>query len=110
LRLAYVYLVEYGVSEAHERMRQALKAFLAHHGVPSEKYHETLTRSWVLAVSHFMSRAASSSFGEFAANSQALLNSKAMLTHYTAERLFSQQARASYVEPDLAAIPQPHHE
>jgi hypothetical protein len=27
------------------------------------------------------------------------------LTHYSAETLFSPQARASYVEPDLAAIP-----
>jgi len=107
LRLAYVYLVEYGSPKAHERMRQSLLAFLAHYGVPPEKYHETLTKAWVLAVSHFMDRAASSSFAEFAANSQPLLNSKAMLTHYTAERLFSQEARAAYVEPDLAAIPKP---
>lgn len=105
LRLAYVYLVEVGPSSAHDRMRQSLLAFLAHHGVPPEKYHETLTRAWVLAVSHFMDRAASSSFAEFAANSQPLLNSKVMLTHYTAEKLFSPEARASYVEPDLAAIP-----
>ena len=110
LRLAYLYLVEYGLSEAHERMRQALQAFLAHHGAPADKYHETLTRSWILAVSHFMSGAPSSSFEEFAANSQALLDSKAMLTHYTAERLFSREARASYVEPDLAAIPKPKPE
>ena len=88
-------------------MRQSLLTFLRHHGVPPEKYHETLTRAWVLAVSHFMDRAPSSSFAEFADNSQPLLNSKAMLTHYTAERLFSSEARASYVAPDLAAIPPP---
>jgi hypothetical protein len=94
LRLAYVYLVEYGSSQAHERMRHSLLAFLAYHGVPPEKYHETLTKAWILAVRHFMDKAASSSFAEFAANSQPILNSKAMLTHYTAERLFSQEARA----------------
>jgi hypothetical protein len=107
LRLAYVYLVEYGTSKAHERMRQSLLSFLEAHGVPPEKYHETLTRAWVLAVSHFMDKAPSSSFAEFAANSQPLLNSKAMLTHYTPEKLFSPEARTSYVEPDLEAIPKP---
>jgi hypothetical protein len=106
LRLAYVYLVEHGAQGAQARMRQALLSFLAHHQVPASKFHETLTCAWVLAVSHFMSRAGSSSFAEFAANSQALLNSKVMLTHYSAETLFSPQARASYVAPDLAAIPQ----
>ena len=107
LRLAYVYLVEHAPAGAHERMRQSLLAFLAHHGIPPGKYHETLTKAWVLAVSHFMDRAPSSSFAEFAANSQPLLSSKAMLTHYTAERLFSPEARASYVAPDLADIPPP---
>jgi hypothetical protein len=107
LRLAYVYLVECGASEAHQRMRQSLLAFLAHHGVPREKYHETLTKAWVLAISHFMDRAPSESFAEFAANSRPLLNSKAMLTHYTPEKLFSPEARAGFVAPDLAAIPQP---
>ena len=38
--------------------------------------------------------------------SQALRDSKVMLTHYSAEVLFSPTARASYVEPDLEAIPQ----
>lgn len=107
LRLAYVYLVEYGPASAHDRMRQSLLAFLTHHGVPLEKYHETLTKAWVLAVGHFMDRTASSSFAEFAAGSRPLLDSKAMLKHYRAERLFSQEARAAYVEPDLAAIPRP---
>lgn len=106
LRLAYVYLVEHGPEAAHRRMRQALLAFLAHHEIPAAKYHETLTRAWVRAVSHFMSRSTSSSFAEFAASSQPLLDSKLMLTHYSAETLFSPQARASYVEPDLEAIPQ----
>ena len=106
LRLAYVYLVEHGPEGAHERMRQALLAFLSHHQIPAAKFHETLTRAWVLAVSHFMSRSASSSFAEFARKSQPLFDSKAMLTHYSAETLFSAEARASYLEPDLEPIPQ----
>lgn len=105
LRLAYVYLVESGPEVASQRMRQSLLAFLARHHVPAAKFHETLTRAWVLAVNHFMGRAASCSFAEFAANSTPLLDSKVMLKHYSAEALFSPAARAAYLEPDLAAIP-----
>ena len=39
-------------------------------------------------------------------NSQALLDSRVMLKHYSAEALFSPAARAAYLEPNLAAIPQ----
>ena len=34
-----------------------------------------------------------------------LLDSRIMLTHYSAEVLFSPEARARFVEPDLDAIP-----
>ena len=105
LRLAYIYLVEHGPAGAERRIRQALLAFLNTHGVPAARFHETLTCAWVQAVSHFMTRAASSSFAEFAANSQPLLDSKVMLTHYSAETLFSPEARVSWIAPDLEAIP-----
>jgi len=67
LRLAYIYLVEHGLPGAQEHMRQALLSFIKANGVPASKFHETLTCAWVLAVSHFMRRAASASFAEFAA-------------------------------------------
>jgi len=105
LRLVYVYVVEHGPEVAQERMREALLGFLAAHQIPTAKFHETLTGAWVLAVSHFMDRSTSSSFAEFITQSQPLLDSKVMLTHYSAATLFSPEARASYVEPDLEAIP-----
>jgi len=37
-----------------------------------------------------------------------LLDSKIMLTHYSAELLFSDQARAEFVEPNLDPIPRHH--
>ena len=106
LRLAYVYLVENDVASAQEKMRGALLTFLRAHNIPPGKFHETLTRAWVLAVRHFMARSPSASFAEFLAKSEPLRDSKVMLTHYSAEVLFSPTARASYVEPDLEAIPQ----
>lgn len=105
LRLAYVYLVDNDLPTAQQRMRDALRAFISANGIAPEKFHETLTRAWVLAVRHFMSRSPSRSFAEFIAKSQRLMDSRVMLVHYSAERLFSAQARAAFVEPDRAAIP-----
>ena len=105
VRLAYVYLVESDVETAVERMRAALLNFIAHHGIPHEKFHETMTRAWVLAVRHFMTRSTSASAADFIEKNPKLLDSRIMLTHYSAGLLFSPDARASFVEPDLEPIP-----
>jgi hypothetical protein len=106
VRLAYVYLVDSDVDLALERMRAALVSFLSHHGIPASKYHETLTRAWVLAVDHFMHRtAASRDADDFIERNALLLDSRIMLTHYSAGLLFSEGARAEFVDPDLDPIP-----
>ena len=107
VRLAYVYLAESDVETAVDRMRQALLKFLEHNGIPRSKFHETLTRAWVLAVRHFMNRDATESASDFVARNPELLDTKIMLTHYSAQVLFSADARASFVEPDLDPIPRP---
>ena len=106
VRLAYVYLAEWDVEIALERMRAALIGFLSHHDIPASKYHATLTRAWVLAVDHFMHRTpASSCADDFIDHNPVLLDSRIMLTHYSAGLLFSDTARAEFVEPDLDPIP-----
>jgi hypothetical protein len=107
IRLAYVYLAENSVETSVQLMREALFKLLKHAGVdPSQKYHETLTEAWVLAVRHFMNNMDSSeSADEFIAQNSVMLDSKIMLTHYSAEVLFSERARQSFVEPNLDPIP-----
>ncbi len=106
VRLAYVYLVDSDVNLALDRMRAALVCFLSHHGIPATKYHETLTRAWILAVHHFMHRTPeATSADDFIDRNPMLLDSKIMLTHYSAGLLFSDAARAEFVEPDLDPIP-----
>ncbi len=105
VRLAYVYLTEHDTDAAVQKMRDALLKFLEHNSVPRSKFHETLTRAWVLAVQHFMNRSSSTSAADFIAKNPELLDSKIMLTHYSASVLFSADARASFVEPDLDPIP-----
>ena len=105
VRLAYVYLVDGDVEAAVQSMRAALLAFLDHNGIPRSKFHETMTRAWVLAVRHFMDGGASVSAADFIEKNPELLDSRIMLTHYSAGVLFSADARASFVEPDLDPIP-----
>jgi len=107
IRLAYAYLAESNTDTAVQRMRDALIGLLKHAGIdPSQKYHETMTEAWVLAVHHFMSKTESSkSADDFIEQNAVLLDSKIMMTHYSAEVLFSAEARQSFVEPNLDPIP-----
>lgn len=106
VRLAYTYLADNDADTALAKMRAALLAFLAHHGIDPTKYHETMTRAWILAVRHFMEKsAASASADAFIDGNPILLDTKIMLTHYSAGLLFSDEARARFVEPDLGDIP-----
>jgi hypothetical protein len=106
VRLAYVYLAEQDVDSALAIIRTGLLAFLQHHEIDPSKYHETMTRAWVLAVRHFMevSPGADNADGFIDAN-PALMDAKIMLTHYSADLLFSAEARAHFVDPDLKEIP-----
>ena len=106
IRLAYVYLATNDVERAAELMRTALMNFLKVHGITPTKYHETLTRGWILAVHHFMHRCPTAlSSDHFIEREPMLLDSRIMLTHYSTELLFSDKARAAFVEPNLDPIP-----
>lgn len=106
LRLAYVYLTENNVEKSLRKMRDTLNRFLFHNGVDPSKFHETLTKAWILAVHHFMSRTGNSaSADEFIDKNPEMLDTKIMLTHYSAEVLFSDEARAVFVQPNLDPIP-----
>jgi hypothetical protein len=104
--LAYTYLASEGVDVALEMMRRGLHHYLQHHQIDASKYHETLTRAWILAVWHFMQRTGTTqSADDLMERNPALLDSKIMLTHYSAELLFSPEARRHFVEPNLDPIP-----
>lgn len=106
VRLGYIYLSNQDADSAHGSMRDALKNFLDHNGIDISKYHETLTRAWILAVRHFMEKTPDTkSSDQFIENNPILLDSRIMMTHYSAESIFSDEARQKFVEPDLDPIP-----
>jgi hypothetical protein len=105
VRLAYIYLAEHDDEAAVARMREALQRFIRYQGIDAAKYHETLTRAWVLAVRHFMRRTPVTSSAEaFIAASPALLDRGVMMSHYSRDVLFSDDARGRFVAPDLEPI------
>ena len=84
-------------------MRNTLRRFATAAGKP-EKYHETITLFWV----HLLSRVHAASRAErlediVHANPQ-LLEKDFPLAYYSTERLFSDEARTSWVEPDLKLL------
>lgn len=107
VRLAYIYLCGHPVDSAVQRMKDALLAFLTHLGVDHGKYHETITRAWIMAVAHFMDESIPcESAATFMARNPRLLDSKIMLAHYSAEVLFSPAARQAFVQPNVRPIPE----
>jgi len=105
LRLAYVYLCESDPNTATDQMRNTLNQFLIHNKIDPAKFHETLTQAWILAVNHFMNRAGSATSADNLIDRYPqMLDPKIMLTHYSKERLFSEQARNDFLPPDIERI------
>ena len=106
LRIAWLHLARYELDEAHLRMRVGIIRLNAAHGLvetAQRGYHETLTRVWLVLVAAARRRAPGpDSTGLLA---QPGLDRKAPLAYYRRERLFSVAARARFVPPDLAELP-----
>ena len=107
LRLAYIFTAGASAEQALPKMRSALVAYLDHHNVDASKYHETITRAWILAVRHFLELSEyCSSADDFLEQHPQLLDPNIMLTHYSSQRLFSEQARRQFMPADIQAIPE----
>jgi len=106
LRLAYVHLTRSTVGAAYNAIKPSLLRYIAHYGADPRKYHETMTRAWLMAVRHFMAISQPAhSADAFLLQQPRLLSSRIMLRHYSPERLFSEKARTRFLEPDLLPIP-----
>jgi len=106
LKLAYIYLAGNDTETAYQSMRRSLQAFLDHLGVGGSKYHDTMTRAWILAVRHFMENTPDcESADSFIDANPQMHDTRIMQTHYSTKLLFSDEARAGFVEPDLDPIP-----
>jgi hypothetical protein len=104
LVVALCYLREDTLDGATAKMREGILNLLRAFGVDLEKempYHETITVFWMRTAYAYMLMNEELSFVEKANGLCELYDKDHPLKFYSRELLFSDRARAEYVEPDL---------
>ena len=105
LHVAWVYLSESsGVDEAIDKMRNTLRRFATSAGKP-EKYHETITLFWVRLLAAFRASKSGETLEQIVQTDPRLLEKHFPLSYYSTDRLFSDEARTSWVDPDRKPLP-----
>jgi len=109
IKLAYLYLHRFPLTEAIDRIRAAIMAYNAAHSPPGEPatgYHETTTQAWMNLVYFTLCEyGPAESADAFFENNPYLSQKKALRFFYSAELCASPQAKAKFVEPDLTPFP-----
>lgn len=112
VRLAWIYLRDttrcgpIDVERATARMALGIRAFALHHSGSLEKYHDTITRTFVqLVAAHLREAPELHDFPAFAAAHPRLFDKDLPLTFYSNARLMSVEARMGWMEPDLRPLP-----
>ena len=109
LTVALWHLLQYDWPDAVARVRVGIKAYNAAHGIvqtPTGGYHETLTIFWLRAVRSFLEEERNEGRSLVALANDLIRGASVglPLTFYTRELLFSTEARAGWVEPDLKPL------
>jgi len=102
LRLAWILIERYGIGDAETQIQELLLKFVDCAGA-KDKYNTTLTVAAIRVVYHFWQKSNSENFMDFIHEFPRLKsNFKALLAaHYGFDICASNQARLSYMEPDL---------
>lgn len=103
------YILQYDWPTAVERVRRGILRYNEAHGTrppPEGGYHETLTLFWLRRVRAFLEegRNEARSLASLASELSETADRRLPFEYYTRERLFSAEARAGWVEPDLKPL------
>lgn len=107
VRMAWLYVREYGPMDAASRFSADLQAFARAKGVPG-LYHATITRAYIALIAERQLDAPAATWEAFADAHPDLLTWKpgVLDRYYSSDRLWSAAARAQFLLPDrLAAFP-----
>lgn len=104
VRMAWLYVREHGPVEAAPRFAADLQAFARAKGVPG-LYHATITGAYIALIAERQRDAPADTWDAFAAAHADLLAWKpgVLDRYYSAERLWSDAARAQFLLPDRLA-------
>jgi hypothetical protein len=99
------YLRRLSLEQATEKMRASLFRFIDHYGIEG-KYHETLTVFWMRAVRRRLDELDQdlSLLETTNAVIEALSDSHLVFEYYSEKLLWSAEARAKWVQPDLKPL------
>lgn len=102
LRMAWLLIREMGLAKAEGSIQSQLQAYVLHLG-ETDKYHVTVTLVAMKAVYHFMQKSNIIDFKAFIAENPRLkTNFKDLInSHYSFDIFTSEEARISYLPPDL---------
>jgi hypothetical protein len=104
VRLTWIYLTQEPADAVGPRLCTALLDLATSHGVAG-RFHHTLTVAWVRIIEEARRQHPDLPFDDLAAACPSLLDKDAPLTYYSREHLFSDEARARWVEPNLKPLP-----
>lgn len=110
LTVALWYVLQFEWPEAVARVRAGIKSFNEAHGIlttPTGGYHETMTLFWMRFVRSFLEGERNEGRSLVALANELIRGAGVglPLTFYTRALLFSPEARAVWVEPDLKPLP-----
>jgi len=109
IKVAYLYISRYSLETAIAKMSWGIKAYNAAHQVEEgldRGYHETLTQAWMRLVHcTFFEFGPSETADMFVDKHTQLLSKRALLFFYSRDLIMSPEAKAHFVEPDLAPLP-----
>ena len=102
LRLGWLYIHKFGIHAALQDIPIQIQKFATRYGDP-DKYHHSLTVSAVHTIHHFYNRSNKTTFQDFLNEFPRLTHSfkSLLLSHYSSAKLFSSEAKRTFVQPDL---------
>jgi len=103
LRLAWIHLQRYGLTQALRNIEQQLFQFVTHLN-EQDKYHHTLTHVAVHMVHHFIKKSNATHFEAFLYEFPKLKSDfRSLVTaHYSFDIFNSEEAKKTYIAPDTA--------
>jgi hypothetical protein len=106
IRMAWLYLRRDGWEQGVQHIREGIRRFAESHGA-TRKYHETITVFWARLVQYAIAMSPDiADFEAFTAAYPHLFDTRIIERHYSRERLWSDNARAAWIEPDLEPLPE----
>jgi hypothetical protein len=110
IKVAYLYLRRLSIEAASVHIRERIKAYNAAKQVkesPLSGYHETMTQAWLRLVYFTLCEYGPAEHAEsFYEQHPQLWGVKVLRFYYTKERFTSAEAKAEFLAPDIAPLPQ----